>query len=86
MAKCTLNRVHILFISAAIAEGGIFTSGLVIVIVLWGNTPYSLYNISRASLFPCSPIPLRVKQSSSTHKCLGGDIVVLLQESVWRLP
>ena len=47
MAKCALSRVHVLFISPAIAESGIFTSGLFIVVVLRGNTPYSLYsNIS----------------------------------------
>ena len=34
MAECALNRVHVLFISAAVVEGGIFMSGLFIVIVL----------------------------------------------------
>ena len=43
MAECALRRVRILFIPAAVAEGEIFTSGLFIVVVLRGNTPYSLY-------------------------------------------
>ena len=38
-----ISRVCILFISFAVAEGGIFMSGLFIVVVLRGNTPYSLY-------------------------------------------
>ena len=50
MAKCTLSRVHVLFISAAVAEGRVFTSGLFIVVVLWGNTQYSLYNSMKNSL------------------------------------
>ena len=43
VAKGILSRVCILFISAAVAEGGIYVSGLFIMVVLRGNTPYSLY-------------------------------------------
>ena len=42
----------ILFISAAVAEGGIFMSGLFIVVVLRESTRYSLYTYkARASIF-----------------------------------
>ena len=40
-----LSRVCILFISTAVAEARIFTSGLFIVVILRGNTPCSLYKI-----------------------------------------
>ena len=51
MAEGALSRVHILFISAALAEGRIFMSGLFIVVALRGNTPYSLYTGVSINIF-----------------------------------
>ena len=45
MAEGSSSRVHILFISAVVAEGGILRQGYLLWFYCGGNTPHSLYKM-----------------------------------------
>ena len=73
--------MRVLFVYAAVAEGGIYVSGLFIMAVLWGSTLYSLYSRFKWQnlVFPSSllVVPYRLVCNSHLMHRMNSKLSVL---------